>query len=962
MPETHTVLEVSLDPQPLWHAAVLAAVLGAEHGRTDSERDFVTLVIEPTSVTMIADWDVATTTTTDGQRRPARFRFQLPVKSLAAEREWVSCRVRVMDLIKRLRGKVENSEQYGPLQEPVRLEAIKSAEGERIDEIILTPQGMASRRLEAFAGMARGDIEDMVPMVPTTRVGVLGADILLDVGAVASEAVGVLLDPGSATTPCFVAGVGAQGSVISAFTASPADLFEDRAPVVMSARLARMAGWMQESMLHVAKADAKARVNEQNLKVVSALVASVLDVDSEVSAGLTRLYRALGGGEAKRVAEGIEREQSVADKAAMAAGILFKSVPEERVQDLAKGLERIGGKKNAVLAQMVREDAGMGVSGDLAVGYLGLAGMENQTAAAEALACVIGEQKVVGAARARLGERGLTTTDIAQTAVELDFKTTSAALEGILKTLEPDKLEVWWGAFEAQAQALGVDARVMTDVRGKWTKSHARGQLPQAAWAKVGEGVRAAWSRDVDMTHEGIVHVNNGRVTFGWNEGVHGALTISDVAVNPDVTQYPLTRQEAISLLGGQGVPWSMEVYSADLSMTMHRVVGFGPSRQHRGKVAGTVAIAHWAESDNGEPDTTPQTVWAAGKELTVARHPKDFPVARAATAGVLHIIAVSRAGVLERHQVPMRAIQREAETETSFALDAEGLAELLAFVTAHERDVVLDVYPDGIRLSDGEGRSVSVVPRIGSGVMHERQAEVSAGFGVPATIPTGPLTRANREAARRFVIEKKAAAPNSGQATGLGSIIEAPDLVIEEGVAGATALAEAERRYRSVDREIQSVETILGHFPVFERKGEKAFVQKQGGIAGAVKALVGDPIVVGQLLKSTAREVFERLIRDVRESGLDVAPLPDETLDLFQGQGIASTGNFDKVWSEFVEAAKKVRRRLVRRQEDLLAARGIQTPVVRRAPGKATRAPTAQPELEGAIESSRVSPLLRTN
>lgn len=797
-----TLVRLAVAPRALSRATALFALLAAEHGLSAEETESATLVVEGGTLYLAADLDVQTTRTVDGRRRPQRLRYQVEAVLLEAHPEvrWVGARVPLAGLLRALRNKTENSENYSVLDERTVLSVEADGLGRAPARVLITPESTPDRPRVVELGdpVDAATVTDLRPARAARRLGSLDADTLTDLAGVADESVGVLVHPGSAGTSPYVAGVGPRGMVVSRYEPTDPELFDpSQGPMVLSGRLAGTLGILQEPMADLSRTHTVARVAEQTARLQAAALAAALDEPAESEALVGALHAQVGAEAARQfLAEpgagsgaggGAGARGRGATRTAEAPSVLEPALRFARalvqrgdaralVEGLAAGAAVAPA---AALEGIVLAETG----GDVLVARAALAYLAwgSRTEDRErALSVLLGEAEVRAAAAAVVPEsqrEGLRRSDLALGAVRAAGRRAGEVVEAVVSRVEPDGIPALWERLDGYARQLHVHEGVLSDLAARRLRKP--GTRPTASGLTVPRALAAEWQTAARHDVEGRFWVEpDGRVTAGWDQGADGQFSVSDLAVQPDPAHYPLQPAAAMQVLrpgreaeagaaprGGEDVVLETTVYGTDLDRTAGRVVGMTSPEQARsgqgtaqaagGTVRGPVFLARWTAADRAstrdpvralsarERDiVTSETAWAGAQRVTLPRSGRDFPVAPAAVAGTLRVFGLDPRGEKQYYHLPMKAVTPGAGVhETTFALDAAGLQDLLGFVARREREAVLQVHDGAVHLADVTGQRSSVLPSVGVDRLPASLRAIAEAAGLPARTADHRLT-----------------------------------------------------------------------------------------------------------------------------------------------------------------------------------------------------------------------------
>jgi len=771
--------------ESLARLVAMAGMIAPLVGENDAEQHEVILTADSAGLRMMTEGDKSGSTTLDGSPRPFRLMADVPGTSEATDpsvTQW-AVRARIEDILRSLRTRQEQAERQGVISGPVTLELLADEQG-RPRQLRVIPAGSVPRMIELTARLDPTSVPARGTAKAVTRsVGRIQGDTWLTLGQMASEGSGVLIEPGYGELPPHVAAVGARGSVVMGIEAEQLDLessMDGNRPdaMIVSPRMAHILGLLQDGVVEVARQGARAQLQEITSKAQAAAVTALLDIDGDTPGALyAAAMVSLGEIGAQRLLSTVDEKSSVVDQAVAFANTVITDEPTTATRltadSLRQGFAQMPGTVAPSVLSVLREaiPAGddQGVRLALATGYLSAGG--NTPVLVDRIATVLGEQEVFATVTQMRG--GIAPSDAtpmerpesAKAMIRVAQKRHEALLDALLRRVDdqPEALEGMWNRIEAwQEEFGGITSDWRKDFQSRRTKRGA-GARPTATWWRPSDGLRQQMMEAAARETLGRVGVDaEGRVSANWSDARLGSFVISDVAIQPDPKQFPLSEASRADALRKQVTAptgFVVDVHADDLRRIGLRVSGMiRPDRPRQagpdGRITGPVVIGRWSADSNAtvqqvtsaldpkdRQTITSETAWMDGKEIGLPRSPDQFPIAKANDVGTFRLFAVDPWGERQVLHLPMRALRHAPDTPSlAFAVEAADFERFCSTVASSERTLTLSVAGGVIELRDTAQRTVASLTSIGQDRMPESVLHIAQRAGVALKTPESPL------------------------------------------------------------------------------------------------------------------------------------------------------------------------------------------------------------------------------
>ncbi len=876
-PDDQCSARTNVVPSHLLRAAALAWVVALEHGETEEEARELAVSISDGMLTLMIEVDRGVTRTVDGHRRPLRFRLRVPSFARASTADGneaasgdrvVAARsagvwVRPADLVEALGRYAGDADGQGVLGDDaaVTIELSTDAPPGTSREVHVYPRGERAggpRRVSVLRGLDAAELDDLQrPMTTAPQLGHLRSADLRQVGSIAHDTVGVLLDPAlggegkQMRLRGALVGAGPDGVAAVSFatfggdgqrpemresskqgslfppTENPrpsAEAGDEKVatPMVLSRRLARVAGLVQGSYEETLRARQRADTAETARAVQAAAIAVTLrDATVGDAARDSALY--VVGAHALPRAGGMLTSQSDAgvldaalDAARAARTVLARELDPSSDADLMRVLGDVTDR-----LKCMRQDAET-PSTPIPVALRTL--LEEASAGDPALAAMtwayleLGDGRSAGlerAVRIAVGDIRVRQVTASNDKDSLRYRDASALvrvagpgasrmLDAVLSHVTPAHAPQWWAAFRQELEqravrpdvrarfesrdaeeacaALPPDGSVKSPVSSSRTGGDVSTSSPTASMLELPDKVRQRWLREVESEIQGRLTVDaDGRVRAAFADPSFGAVEITDLAVDPEPTRYPIRRDDVrAALAAGAGAEWTARVGRTDFTESMFRVGAlanpFAPaSAEPR---MNTVFVGRWepgADADRAERalhaldprvhvrPTPVDRVWVRhgtlvrpyrvarnaatddlgpAVETAAAENDTELDPAPAldltgsageSTSEHLRVYGLGDDGEREHLMVPLLSAPRVRHgAAMAFALEAERSQALVAFIGTPE--LTIDGYHTHIRLLDSAGRRVAIIPTVAVADAPEMLRTLVAAAGVAAS------------------------------------------------------------------------------------------------------------------------------------------------------------------------------------------------------------------------------------
>lgn len=642
---------VAVDPVAMARALVLIKSFAAKYGLDPSERGEVAMFVRERDILFAADWDRGYTQTADGEPRPFHFRYSVPLVDVGEGRAlWVGARIRPQDLQEAFRNRVENSDQYGVLGagEPVRLELFSSPDDEpepRPVRIVVHPSGDGSlepREVFPLGGVSLYAFQHVEPVLADFGASALDPDALVDLAALASDAIGIRVHPwnhkvyrkkGAQPIQSFSAyavAVGPRGIAVTNFegnlsettrlpSSAQSDLLGDvaktqveRTPVpqgnalvdevVLTPRFAHVLGITQGAFEEAMRVLQRPVTADWELKMSAAAVAAALDDNPSIAQALrTKIGRTVVG-----AALTSTQNQSVRDRAIAVTRHLQARLQPMEIAAVAAGLPVQPGVGLEALRVEFNDDAAL---------IRLAAALSASELSEEALAGIVGEVLLIQEVKHVISRSGdarpvetATTVDLALAALRLAGKSYRAFAEDLVRDInDPGR---WWESYRNYMRALGVpenaiDALMRTDPNAN------RLGRPTGRSLRAPAKTREQWVAQARLPVQGrFWRTEDGRCWAGFGHEDVGYVWFNDLPVQPDPHKYPLQHGDVVRLVSRSmaidepslPVHWQATLHRDDLQSLVNRVVGLtNPDASTAAPKA--LLVARWTPDGLGEPD-----------------------------------------------------------------------------------------------------------------------------------------------------------------------------------------------------------------------------------------------------------------------------------------------------------------------------------------------------------------------
>lgn len=750
--EAGLLKRIEVNPLSLSRALVLASTYGVEFGRTGDEQREVEVFFRENDIFIVTDFDTMASTTVEGEPRPFRYRFSVPLLRETGEgaAKAVGVKVRLHDLLEALRNREKNSFNYGVLAEdvPVTLEVwmdkekeSRAADREKADRIVVHPTrdgSLAPRWLEVLAGASLEGREELDLEVADQGVSGLDPDALIEIGGISDPEVGVLLSPGEEG---YVVGANARGIMLSTFKGEGQDDSGQRSltePTVLSERLAIAAGFTQLSFQNVARSRQRLQTDRVNGRIMAAAITAALDTEVE--------------GDERRIEKMLKKEiGKSAVKKAMKAGARSDNAAVSTARSLG---EAVPADERKLFAGVLKKEFDLGtedvdiqdlspVEAIIARAYEGNQGDLEKFF--EVASYGFGEAALRAEARrvlAHLPEvsahEQLRNSDLGVAAVSLTQKKAAKLADTLLPKVSRDASAEWWNHMLRYMRQLGVPKEARKAVATN-KKGGLKQNIPPASELGVPASLREAWLEECQRGAQGRLWKDEtGRVFMGIEDPEAGHIMISDSARQPDPHKYPISHSQVEKLLAkGRSFEWKGTLWSDDVEDIANQVVSMRRSVFKDSDEAHAIFLARWVpETDLTDPagrrieqqyfDAEQRRVIEPGhvegsekgsavRHFVLARSEKE-PVEKEEVAGRLRIYGLDSKGEKLLLNLPMKerpTVKAKHAEPVAFVLDARDLQHLVAFISRKGRQSVLSVSDGLVRIFDLRRERMSIAPTI---------------------------------------------------------------------------------------------------------------------------------------------------------------------------------------------------------------------------------------------------------
>jgi hypothetical protein len=715
-----TVLRsVQVNPVALSRAVVLATVMAKESGLTEAEREELSICISENHITVGFDVDGRTQTTT-GEARLFSLRFKVPCEDHGGGAAVAAVRVHGPDTLRALRNRVAGSENAGVLNdsEPVELELRSNHDQKTAVTLVVRAAGKPERVIRVRGPVEVASFAVDAPRVISPYTG-LSADSLIEMAGVTHPDVGLKLDGASAT---LVAAAPTSVAIASYRAGRRVDHTSGggEAPqqLVISPRMATAAALAQLATEEVLRAEQRS-VNARRMKsAVAASISASVDVvgpaarqvlASEVGeevVGKAR-YGAKGSGEPQRA---IAFARAVLAPLSEEQGTLLASLvaaPDATAGDAQLARVLAGGRPNEAA---------------IAAAYLG-AGHP------EAFLRDIGH--AVG--RVRLGLASQEGPEVASGVVAeaaVSITGSADALGRKLRTMVPaEDAAAWWMRFGHHLAACGMPQ----DAIQALTSGERHVATPDSAQVVIPASMRERWVTDAIIAAQGQFSVDpsSGRAYAMLEAPGMGTVTVTDIAVEPRPDLFPMTQEEVNDAVArNQRASFGAELHSSDVQVAAGRIESLRSA--NRGALS-TVFVLRWdpKNQEDGSDQSTSDAEIRSGTDILEV----ELEQAAASNShGSLKVYGFDVSGERIRLTLPVCETSgpaTEAGKPLAFALDAQRLQDLVAFVAQRGRRTRIAVAGDTVRVSDPQGRHVVVLPTVTASEIQPSLREAVAATGV---------------------------------------------------------------------------------------------------------------------------------------------------------------------------------------------------------------------------------------
>lgn len=770
--EAGVLRRVAVDATMLARATVLATVVAKESGLTPEERDQVSVFIRGADVLIAFDLDRGFSRTTTGEERRLSFRFRVPATDLAGAASLVGVRVHAGNLLRALRSRETNSENYGILPGPVHLEVLAGAGAERPSAFRVYPatKGGSARVVPITGTASLAEFADVEPRTPEAHLAGLDADAMIELAGLTDPALGLLVVPETgnvvavARNRIAVSSFGTSNPVVREADAATLPLGVDReakaatpTAIVVSSRLATAVGFAQLGAEEALRAAQRAE-NARRMESVSvAALAASLEVAPEraLVAVRTAAGEALVRKAAAAAAGGSEPERAVA----FARTLLTLVPPGAADTILAAFSSRDGAAPAAGDLRLARALTGdEAAPAELAAALLSASDRE---AALRTAAEAAGEALLRDSAGWRASEGQGEVLHYAAAAADV-LPSIDALGQQLRRETPAAQSAPWWDAFDRHLVALGLPE----DARDHLLRGRVAGRHPAEASLTIPDSMRERWLAEAVRSAQGRMERDpaTGRVYVGFDSPHLGAFALADTAIEPDPTKYPLTPADIQAAIArNRAYAWKGELYTSDLQTAADLVVGLGRAAPELPR-ASTVFVARWTPPGSGRADgdvlerLSPDEAWLRHPEdvelqlggdaipMALERSPRE-PAAAEETAGTLRIYGFDADGERLRMALPLRTAPTLAGRAgpIAFALDAERLHDLVAFVAQRGRQAQLTLAGGMVRLSDAARSRTILLPTLTASEVPEPLRDLVAAVGVAwqgVEVPTDEVFR----------------------------------------------------------------------------------------------------------------------------------------------------------------------------------------------------------------------------
>lgn len=639
--------KIRVNPAALSRAVVLANVIATEYGQTEEEKSKLAVFFRENEIIVAATLDEEATRTSEDQPRPRpmRFRFQVPMLDGGLQegraRE-VGTWVRGRDLLVALRNRVENSQNYGVLNEdePVIIEVHGDTdkEGRHFpSQISVDPDpgsALAKREFDVLEGANPSQFDKLEPRTADAGLPDLDADALIELAGLTDPEAGVLISPHK---PAHLVGVRENAVILSQVgeaehLSEQGELLEAQAEdkrrieqrVVLSSRLATGLGLAQSAMEEAQKAEQRSETARKSGAVAIAALAAALDVEADQpdQPALQALRHNFGHDIVKKSLRSARKEDQEEEEAVRFAQRMLAQLPEKEVPFIVEAVSESYSPQQAGVGekslQMLRQHA----QGDQTVVALGgayLAGryhQENdQQQALESFTADLSEaagemvlreeaRQIIAATPGSQEVEDLRNADYASAAISIKGRRWRSMMEDVLESMPEDVIDKWWATFDQHMRE--DELRLVEDGNTEVPEKLAyedpqqgilKSGRPTAGDIKLPSSLREKWLRECQLNVQGrIWQDEDGRVYAGFGDAKSGTITLSDIARRPDPEQFPVRNAQEIEDARRQGrvYDFKTELHSEDLRPTTQRIGSLSLGEERLEGSRETLFVGRW--------------------------------------------------------------------------------------------------------------------------------------------------------------------------------------------------------------------------------------------------------------------------------------------------------------------------------------------------------------------------------
>lgn len=640
--------KIRVNPAALSRAVVLANVIATEYGQTEEEKSKLAVFFRENEIIVAAtlDENVTRTSEENPRPRPMRFRFQVPMLDNALEESRaleVGTWIRARDLLVSLRNRVENSQNYGVLNEdePVIIEVHgdMDEQGRHFpSQISVDPDpssALSKREFDVLEGVDPQAFEKLEPRTADAGLPDLDADALIELGGLTDPEAGVLISPHK---PAHLVGVRENAIILSQMgepehLSEQADLLDEPSSterrieerVVLSPRLATAVGLAQSAMEEAQKAEQRSETARRSGAVAIAALAAALDVEAQDARqpALETLRQNFGEDIVKKALRSAKRKKERGQEAARFAERIITQVPEPEMPFLVEAMSEaytaeISQVEDQSL-QMLQEQAG-GDQTVLTLGQAYLAGRYASThdepdQALELFTAEVSEavgetvlreeaRQIIAAVPESQELEDLRNTDYASAAISIKGRRWRGLMNEVLEAVPEQHLDDWWATFDQhmREEELRLIEDGHTEIPDKLAyEDPEQGILksgrPSAGDIKLPSSLREKWLRECQLNVQGrIWQDEQGRVYAGFGDARSGTITISDIARRPDPEQFPVRNAQEIEDARRQGrlYDFKTELDSEDVRPIAQRIGSLSLGEDRLEGARETVFVGRW--------------------------------------------------------------------------------------------------------------------------------------------------------------------------------------------------------------------------------------------------------------------------------------------------------------------------------------------------------------------------------